>query len=209
MNTSLTQYTVQSLEWQCCLNLYYCRIVDLSQIKWKENICTKLLPIPQLQIRFCLIFIKPSVLSTLPWNDRVHDGAGPLYCGGCAYRRESPLLCNASQPSAAQRIILRGPKRSKKGPKMEKHKQESLILYWYSWPENETKNAHRILKHIHRILKQAHRIQKCTGGKVPFYATTPSQPSAAQTLKMLWRMLRTMLQRLFLKSKFVKVSVEL
>ena len=54
---------------------------------------------------------------------------------------------------------------------MEKHKQESLILYWYSWPENETKNAHRILKHIHRILKQAHRIQKCTGGKVPFLAS--------------------------------------
>ena len=45
--------------------------------------------------------------------------------------------------------------------------------------------------------------------KVPFYATTPSQPSAAQTLKMLWRILRTMLQRLFLKSKFVKVSVKL
>ena len=48
--------------------------------------------------------IKYLELSTLPWNDRVHDGAGPLYCGGCAYRRESPPLCNTGQPSAGQRI---------------------------------------------------------------------------------------------------------
>ena len=50
--------------------------------------------------------IKYLELSTLPWNDRVHDGAGPLYCGGCAYTRESPPLCNTSQPSADQRKII-------------------------------------------------------------------------------------------------------
>ena len=55
--------------------------------------------IQMLKIYICvssLKNIKYLELSTLPWNDRVHDGAGPLYCGGCGkspFVQHRPTFC--------------------------------------------------------------------------------------------------------------------